>query len=52
VRGLHKKTMGQLLNELKQQVKFDDGDYIERMEAALKIRNFLMHEYFLVRTHV
>ena len=49
VRGPAKKTMGQLLNALKGVVTFKDGDYIERMEAALKVRNFLMHRWFLER---
>jgi hypothetical protein len=49
VQGLHKRTMGQLLHDLKGIVKFNDGDYIERMETALKVRNFLMHRWFLER---
>jgi hypothetical protein len=49
VHGLHKKTMGQLLHDLKGIVKSTDGDYIERMEMALKVRNFLMHRWFLER---
>jgi len=49
VQGLHKKTMGQLLRDLKGIVTFTDGDYIERMEMALKVRNFLMHRWFIER---
>jgi hypothetical protein len=49
VQGLHKKTMGQLLHDLKGTVKFDDGDYFERMDTALKVRNLLMHRWFLER---
>jgi hypothetical protein len=41
------RTMGQLLYELKSRVTFNAGDYRERMEAALKARNYLMHKWFL-----
>lgn len=43
------RTMGQLLYELKSRVTFNAGDYRERMEAALKARNYLMHKWFLER---
>jgi hypothetical protein len=44
----HGRTMGQLLRELKSVVKFNDGDDPkERMEAALYVRNYLMHRWFL-----
>src|SRR4051812_5616000 len=49
VQGLHKKTMGQLLNDLKRIVKFDGVDYFERMGTSLQVRNFLMHHWFLER---
>jgi hypothetical protein len=46
----HGRTMGQLLRELKSVVKFNDGDDPkERMEAALYVRNYLMHRWFLDR---
>ena len=46
---IHCRTMGNLLHELKSRVKFKEGDTKERMEAALKIRNFLMHRWFIER---
>ena len=47
--NIHIRTMGQLLREVKSLVTFDSGDYGERMEAALQVRNYLMHRWFLDR---
>ena len=38
-----------MLCELKKLVRFSDGDYEERMKAALNVRNFLMHRWFIER---
>jgi hypothetical protein len=43
------RTMGQLLHELRSLVTFKEGDPQERMKAALSVRNFLMHKWFLDR---
>jgi hypothetical protein len=47
--SIHGRTMGQLLHELKSRVTFNEGDTRERMEVALKVRNYLMHRWFLDR---
>jgi hypothetical protein len=47
--GIQARTMGQLLNQLKSLVTFNEEDCRERMEAALKVRNYLMHSWFLDR---
>ena len=47
--SIQARTMGQLLHELKSLVTFTEGDPRERMEAALKVRNYLMHRWFLDR---
>jgi hypothetical protein len=47
--SIQSRTMGQLRRELKKLVTFGEGDYEERMEAALKVRNFLMHRWFIER---
>lgn len=47
--NIQARTMGQLLHKLKSLVTFKDGDYRERMEGALKARNYLMHRWFLDR---
>ncbi len=48
-RGLHKKTMGALIKELRKHVNFPDETVPGYFEAALKQRNFLMHHFFLDR---
>jgi hypothetical protein len=47
--NIQARTMGQLLRELKSLVTLNERDSGERLEAALKVRNFLMHRWFLDR---
>jgi hypothetical protein len=47
--GIQARSMGSLLHELKSLVTLKEGDPRERMEAALKVRNYLMHRWFLDR---
>jgi hypothetical protein len=49
---LNKKTMGQLLYKLKTIVSFPGETYTDYFREALNQRNFLMHKYFLERTHM
>jgi hypothetical protein len=42
--AIHGRTMGQLLHELKSRVTFNERDTKERTEAALEVRNYLMHK--------
>jgi hypothetical protein len=46
---LEKKTMGQLLHEMRRHVRFNESRPDDCMSAALACRNFLMHKYFLER---
>ena len=41
--------MGQLLKQLSKHVASDDDSVSERFSTALKKRNYVMHEFFLVR---
>jgi len=43
---LHKKTMGALLTELRKVFTIDDAEIDFLLSGALKMRNFLMHEFF------
>ena len=43
---LHKKTMGALLTELRKVFTIDDAEIDSLLSGALKMRNFLMHEFF------
>jgi hypothetical protein len=47
--SIQARAMGKLLRELESLVTFNEGDPRERMEAALKVRNYLMHRWFLDR---
>ena len=47
--NIHKKTMGQLLKILKNNVKFSPARILEGLDKAPDIRNFLAHDYFLKR---
>ncbi len=42
------RTLGQLFYKMKEEVSITD-DVKEEIEAALKLRNFLIHNYFLER---
>lgn len=46
---LHKKTMGALLTELRKVFTIDDTDIDSLLSGALKMRNYLMHEFFRAR---
>jgi hypothetical protein len=46
---LHKKTMGALLSELRKVFTIEDAEIDSLLSGALKIRNFLMHEFFRLR---
>jgi len=46
---LHKKTMGALLTELRKVFVIDDVEIDSLLSSALKLRNFLMHEFFRAR---
>lgn len=46
---LRKKTMGQLIGELKKRVTISHEWVYESLRIALEKRNFLIHEYFLKR---
>lgn len=43
--GEHRKTLGRLLNELKDLVTLDDSAIVE-ISAALEARNYIAHEFF------
>jgi hypothetical protein len=45
-RSIQKKTMGQLLKEIKPVVTFGDPAGEALVDEALKKRNFLLHDYF------
>jgi hypothetical protein len=45
----HKRTMGPLLQEFKKRVKISDDSVLVEFSKALKVRNFLMHSFFLDR---
>jgi len=46
---LHKKTMGALLHESRKVFTIEDADIDSLLTGALKMRNFLMHEFFRAR---
>jgi hypothetical protein len=46
---LHKKTMGALLHELRKVFTIEDTEIDSLLSDALKMRNFLMHEFFRLR---
>ena len=48
-KAIHKKTLGQLLREVKPVVQFDDPAGEALVDKALDRRNFLLHHYFWER---
>lgn len=46
---LRKKTMGELLKRVKKVVTFQDDSFVDRFDAVVRERNFLMHDFFIER---
>lgn len=46
---LQKKTMGSLLRELSNYVTIQEESVARNLDEALKLRNFLMHNFFIAR---
>jgi hypothetical protein len=46
---LKKKTMGSLLKELSNYVTIQEESVAKNLDEALKLRNFLMHSFFIAR---
>jgi hypothetical protein len=46
---LQKKTMGSLLRELSNYVTIQDESVARNLDEALRLRNFLMHNFFISR---
>ena len=46
---LQKMTMGKLLKRVEKVVTFPDDSFVEKFDAVVRARNFLMHDFFIDR---